>query len=148
MPIRTLVFFGKALTANTHPDLGLFSVVQEDPVSDLQYSTPAPAAYIVIEGRASCDARRIGRCQRTSAIAYRCACAAGATLVGGARRDRRVRARITWHVEASGCRLQHLNLVRCLPAEFRLTAAKVPICSGLGVDRAQQIQHIDNAFGT
>jgi len=44
-----------------------------------------------------------------------------------------------------GCRAQCLSLVSTFPTEFRLFAAKVTVSGGFFVDRAQQVQHFDDA---
>src|SRR6185436_18055634 len=46
------------------------------------------------------------------------------------------------------CRAQRGSLVGSFPAEFGLFSAEVPVRRGLLVDRAQQVEHLDDALGT
>jgi hypothetical protein len=43
--------------------------------------------------------------------------------------------------------LQRGGLVGAFPGEFRLVAAEVAVGGGLLVDRAQQVEHLDDALG-
>src|SRR5690606_5997774 len=50
-------------------------------------------------------------------------------------------------LEARRC-TQRLRFVRLFPGEFGLFAAEVAVGRGLAVDRAQQVEHLDDALGS